>query len=203
MGPYEQGGPWNPSGITGIYRFLNRVWDILENSKLKAQNSKLQPKTKNLNLERLLNQTVKKVTEDIENFRFNTAISALMILVNEMQRAAYELNHGSVRTLLLLLAPFAPHITEELWHCVTPGVTQSVHNQKWPEYDPKLTEEEKIQLIIQINSRVRDKVEAPADISEEEAKALALKRENVRKWLEGKKIKKMIFVPKKLVNIVI
>ena len=196
MGPYEQGGPWNPSGITGIYRFLNKVWDLCRS---RTSTSSLKSGFYN----KLLHQTVKKVTEDIENFRFNTAISALMILVNKIQEKAYELDHGSIRTLLLLLAPFMPHLAEELWHCVTPGVTQSIHNQKWPEYDPGLIEEEKIQLIIQINGRVRDKIEAPVDISEEEAKALALKRENVKRWIKGKEIKKMIFVPKKLVNIVI
>ena len=208
MGPYNQGGPWNPSGLVGAYRFLNKVWELFGNSKYKIRNPKQiqNSNDQNSKLEKLLHQTIKKVTEDIENMRFNTAVSALMILVNELQAqgAAHELDHGSLRTLLLLLAPFAPHLAEELWQkCLTFHVKHSIHAQKWPEYDSKLIEEEKINLIIQINGKVRDKIEAPAGISEEEAKRLVLGREKVKTWLQGKEIKKTIFVQGKLINFVI
>jgi leucyl-tRNA synthetase len=197
MGPYSQGGSWSPNGIVGIYRFLNRIWDLCKNSKSQAPNTKQTPNPKS---QKLLHKTIKKVTEDIENFRFNTAISALMILVNEMQKQD-ENTFRPMRTLLLLLAPFAPHLAEELWLKI--GEKDSIHNQKWPEYDPKLIEEAKIQLIIQINGRVRDKVEVPINISQEEAEEIVLKREKVKKWIEGKEVKKIIFVPGKLINLVV
>lgn len=194
MGPYSQGGPWGPKGIVGVYRFLNKVWDLV------AESEKPKAKSENEKLVRLLHKTIKKVTKDIENFRFNTAISALMILVNEIQKCD-EVGPRYIKTLLLLLAPFAPHLTEELW--VSLGEKGSIHNQKWPEYNPKLIEEETFQLIIQINGQVRDKVEVPRDISEAEAKGLTLNREKVKKWIENKEIKRVIFVPGKLINIVI
>jgi leucyl-tRNA synthetase len=223
MGPYSQGGPWNPRGITGIYRFLEKVWNLI------AKNSKSQfPMTKqfrnsndqNSKLEKLLHKTIKKVTEDIENLRFNTAISALMILVNQLTASpkkksktsngagSKQLTVNHLRALLLLLSPFAPHLTEELWqqyivHSSEFNVQRSIHNQSWPKYDPKLVKEEKITLIVQINGKVRDKIEVEADVSEEKAKKLALSQEKIKKWIGDKEIKKVIFVPGKLVNIVV
>jgi len=161
----------------------------------------------NQNLERILHKTIKKVTEDIENFRFNTAISALMILVNEMAKQSI-INNQQLTILLLLLAPFVPHLTEELWkkHIIQTSdfrFQTSIHNQPWPKYDPKLVKEETIQLVIQINGKVRDKIEVKANISEDKAKKLTLGREKVKRWIEGKEIKKVIFVPGKLINIVV
>jgi leucyl-tRNA synthetase len=146
------------------------------------------------------------VTEDIENFRFNTAISALMILVNELQGKNYGIWH--LKTLISLLAPFAPHICEELWqthivHSSKFKVQSSVHFQPWPKYDPKLVKEEMITLVIQVNGKVRDKIEVEADISEEKAKELAISQERIQKWIKDKKIQKVIFVPGKLINIVV
>ncbi len=199
MGPYDQGGPWQPRGIVGIARFLDKIFNF-QFSIFNDQNSKLK---------KLLHRTIKKVTEDIENFRFNTAISALMILVNEMQKQK-GLEPEVRPTLLKLLAPFAPHFAEELWSSFAKAsedkhfdIKNSVHNQKWPKYNPKLIKEEMITLIIQVNGKVRAKTETEAGISKEKAKELALSCEKVRKWTEGKKIKKIIFVPDKLINIVI
>ena len=197
MGPYDQGGPWNPQGIVGIYRFLERIWNLV-NSNLKSQSKK---KTKNLYLEKLFHKTIKKVTEDIENLKFNTAISALMILTNEIEKDPQSLKIENWKTLIKLLAPFAPHLAEELWQRL--GGKDSVHNQKWPKYDPKLIKKEKVTLVIQINGKLRDKVDLESEISEKEAKELALKREKIKKWIEGKEIKKVIFVPGKLINIVV
>jgi leucyl-tRNA synthetase len=208
IGPFSEGGDWQDAGIQGIWRFLNKVWDL--KSKIKnprsnpfgmlrgKQKSKLQSKIQNL--ERLIHKTIKKVTEDIENLRYNTAISSLMILANEMSKQS-TINNQQLAILLKLLAPFAPHITEELWHQL--GNQDSIHNQSWPKYDPKLVKEEIVTLVIQINGKIRDKIEVKADISEEKAKELAISREKIRKWIEGKEIKKIIFVPGKLINIVI
>ena len=213
MGSYNQGGPWNPRGIVGIDRFLNKVWNLFGTAKVGDSG--------NEKIEKLLHKTVKKVTEDIENLRFNTAISTLMILINEMSVNSKQLTKNNLKTLLVLLAPFAPHFTEELWQsyiiqdsfncrAITRSkatgsefkVQNSIHNYPWSRYDPKLVKEEKIQLIIQINGKVRDKIEVNTDIPEEKAKELALAQEKVKKWIEGKSIKKVIFVPGKLINIV-
>ena len=191
MGPYNQGGPWNPNGIVGIDRFLNRVWGLFQKQiPLKGSNKH----------EKLLHQTIKKATEDIEAMRFNTAISALMILVNGLTADKEGLAKDTLKKLLLLLAPFAPHVAEELWHQL--GEKESIHCQQWPEYNPKLIKEQKIQLVVQINGRVRDKLEVDSNISKEKAEQLTLERENVKKWLSGKTVKKVIFVPDKLINIV-
>ncbi|MCL0056710.1 leucine--tRNA ligase [Dehalococcoidia bacterium] len=194
MGPADQATEWSDKGVVGCFRFLNKVWNL--KSKIKNQKSK----AKNQNLERLVHKTIKKVTEDIENFRFNTAVSALMIFAKELEKQDKILvNH--YLSLITLLSPMVPHLTEELWQRL--GHQKSIFFQSWPKYNPKLIKEEKFQLIIQINGRVRDKIEVEADISKEKAKELALWREKVRKWTEGKKIKKIVFVPGKLINIVV
>jgi len=201
MGPYNQGGPWNPKGILGIYRFLNRVYDLV-NSKLEIRNPKQIQNSNDPNpkLERLLHRTIKKVTKDIEAMRFNTAISALMILVNDLLAKKEQLTSKNLKTLLLLLAPFAPHMAEELWFQL--GEKDSIHCQKWPVYDSALIKEYRVQLIVQINGRVRDRFEVISGISREEAEGLTFKRENVKKWLSDKTVKKVVFVPNKLINIV-
>ncbi len=194
MGPFEQAISWNNQGVVGMRRFLEKVWKLSQRTENREQ------RTENNNLERLVHQTIKKVSEDIESFKFNTAISQLMVLVNAMEKQK-ELSASNYQVLLKLLSPFAPHIAEELWHQL--GSKKSIFEEEWPEYNSKLAKEEKIILIIQINGRVRDKIEATADISEKEAKELTLNREKVKKWIEGKTIKKVIFVKGRLINIVI
>ncbi len=202
MGPFEETTFWSPKGIQGCYRFLKKVWRLFEKAKIKKEKP-------NLKIKKLLHKTIKKVTQDIENFKFNTAISSLMILVNEMEKAP-TLELEDLEKLLKLLAPFAPHLAEELWQKYITKVPDSkfqikfsIHSQEWPKYDPNLVKEDKITLIIQVNGKVRDKMEVPADISEEKVKELTFKREKIKKWIEGKKIKKVIFVPKKLINLVV
>jgi leucyl-tRNA synthetase len=204
MGPYEQGGPWNPTGIVGIYRFLERVWRLFEGLESSAPANKLKDRVQKEDekLKRLIHKTIKKVTEDIENLRFNTAISSLMILVNQLSLKSKQLTENYLKTLLILLAPFTPHLAEELWQKYILQ-NSSIHNQSWPKYDPELIKEEIITLIIQVNGKVRDKVEAEASISQKEAEKLTFSRENVKKWTAGKEIKKVIFVPGKLINIVV
>jgi len=208
MGPFDQAIAWNTQGVKGVFRFLNRVWKLQE--KIKNQKSKIKNTNQNSKLDRLLHKTIKKVSEDLENCKFNTAVSALMILTNELEKQEkISLNHYS--KFLILLAPFAPHITEELWRQLGSASTKSsagkhqdsIHDEKWPKYDSELIKEEMITLIIQVNGRVRDKIEVEVNISEEKAKELVISSKKVQKWISGKEIKKVIFVPRKLINIVI
>lgn len=183
MGPYDQGGAWNPGGITGVKRFLERVW------KIKVE------KESNPNIEKSLHKTVKKVTEDIESLDFNTAIAAMMSFVNE----ADEMGEEQMKTFILLVAPFAPHFAEEVWHRMK--MKGSVHLQAWPVYDKKAIKEEKETVVVQVNGRVRAKVVLKRGsgqaVAEKEAK------KEVLKWIKDKKIKKVIFIQGKLVNFVI
>ncbi len=196
MGPFPDSIAWDTKGMVGVRRFLDKV----DRLRPKVQNSS------NTSLDRIVHQTVKKVTEDLENFKFNTAISQLMILSNEMEKQS-EIPKAHYKVLLQLLSPLAPHLTEELWQEINQPkemkLKNSIHSQKWPDYNPKLISKETIQLVIQINGKVRDKITVKTDISEKEAQELAKSQEKMQKWLEGKEIRKIIFIPKKLINIVI
>jgi leucyl-tRNA synthetase len=204
MGPFEQAIPWDEKGVVGVFRFLERIWRLSTRINLRSDTRiSLQMsanKFANDRLERLLHQTIKKVSEDIEQMKFNTAVSALMILTNEMA-AQKELPITNYQLLITLLAPFAPHLAEELWEKL--GNKKSVHLEKWPEYNPAIIIEEEIDLVVQVNGKARDTIRVKADIGEEEAKKVAMKSEKVKKWIEGKKIRKIIFVKGRLVNIVV
>ena len=195
-GPYEQGGSWNPGGMLGIKRFLERVYKLISN----ITTSDVVGTSDVLKLDRLFHQTIKKVSEDIENFRFNTAISALMILLNEAEKQN-QLSIANRRLFLKLLSPFAPHLSEEIW--MNLGNKKSVHLEKWPEYDFKLIIKENFELIIQINGKLRDKFPVESGISQKKAEKLVLSRGKVINFIAGGKIKKIIFVPDKLINIVL
>ncbi|MBU6500732.1 MAG: class I tRNA ligase family protein [Patescibacteria group bacterium] len=188
LAPFDQGGDFRDAGILGIERFLNRTWKLYESEGKKNKTSPA------------FHRAVKKVTEDIESLHYNTAISALMILLNEFEKEgiAPEEKVGFVK----LLAPFAPHMAEEIWREVL-GHKTSIHKEMWPEYDEKLIKEESFTLVIQINGKVRASVEVPIDISENRAKETALGNERVCALLDGKELKKVIYVPKKLINIVV
>ncbi len=199
LGPFMQSIAWDIDGIRGMKRFINRIYKITSKiSKSKIQNSKF---------ERLLHQTIKKVTEDIENFRFNTAISSLMILFNEIEKQP-SLEIGNWKLIIKLLAPFAPHLAEELWQQLQTTnyklqTFKSIHIEQWPKYNLKLIIEEQFELIIQINGKFKDKVAAKIGIVQKEAEELILKREKIKNAVSGQKIKKIIFVPNKLINFVI
>jgi leucyl-tRNA synthetase len=202
VGPPELDAEWNDQGVAGSFRFLGRAWRLVMEGAPKGEASEEAERE----LRRKTHQTIKKVTDDIERFHFNTAVSACMELCNAL--TAHKEAHGptpaldeGVRMLLLLLAPIAPHVTEELWTEVGDG--RSIHRQAWPEWDEELAAEEVFTLIIQVNGKVRDKVEVPVTIGEAQAKELALGREPIRRWLEGKNVKKVIYVPGRLVNIVV
>ncbi len=196
MSEYSQGGPWNPTGILGVCRFLQRVCDLTEKVKTKRVGISA---AENAAMERALHRAIKKVGEDIEEFKFNTAISTLMILTNELEKQPF-LEIKNWKIAIKLLAPFAPHLAEELWRKF--GGKKSVYAEKWPAYDQNKIAEKNFVLVVQVDGKMRDSFEAPAGISQKEAEELTLVRDNVKKWLEGKEIAKVIFVPGKLVNIV-
>ncbi|MFA7319058.1 MAG: class I tRNA ligase family protein [Parcubacteria group bacterium] len=202
--PLEDAVMWNEDNIIGVRRFLEKVWKIqykITNDKLQISNKAQNPNDQNKKLNSLIHKTIKKVGEDIENFRFNTAVSQLMILVNEMEKQE-ELSITDYELLIILLAPFAPHIAEEIFQEVL-GHKESIFLQKWPEFSETLTKDEEINLVLQVNGKVRDMVAVSADISEEEAKEIALVSEKIKKHIADKEIKKIIFVKGKLVNIVV
>ncbi|MEK7537092.1 MAG: leucine--tRNA ligase [Patescibacteria group bacterium] len=205
MGPYENGGPWDPKAIVGVFRFLNRVWNLIK-PKFQNPNDKSIPNSKiqNKELDKVFNKAIKKVGEDIENLRFNTAVSELMKLLNEIEdfiNKGFTFQVSSFKVFLKLLAPFAPHLAEELWHQI--GNKKSIHLEKWPEYNPKLIEDETVDLVIQVNGRTRDVIKAPHDLTEPQARELALASEKIKKYVSGKEIKKFIYIPNKIANIVI
>lgn len=190
MGPFDQGKSWDPHGILGINRFLNRVWNFaLENKKTKSSNGKAV---------RALHRAIKKVTHDIEHFQFNTAISALMICMNEIEKEL--LMPEEIVKFLKLCFPFAPHISQELAQQL--GHKKLLDHESWPKYDEAMLVEDMITLAIQVNGKLRDTIEVSAHIKEDEAKKLALASEKVKTSMQGKEPKKVIYVPRKIVNIV-
>ncbi len=214
IGPFNEEGqyPWDLGGIVGIRRFLEKVWKIaqkIQNKPTKKQKEESYPATQNLELENLLHKTIKKVSEDIENYKFNTAISAMMIFINELEKKLEhtpEVSKGAFDTFLKLLAPFAPHITEQIWsqlHLQSESTTKSIHLEKWPEYDELKIKEKNIVIAVQINGKIRAQFETNIDIKENQAKEKALSLIKIQKWLTGKKIKKIIFVPNKIINFVV
>jgi len=194
MGPFSQSVAWSMSGVSGVRRFLEKVWKLQE----KATRDKKQ-ETKN-EMQILLHKTIKKVTDDIENFRFNTAISQLMILVNAMEKEK-ELSVIDYCLLITVLSPFAPHISEEIWNKF--GHKESIFKESWPIADEKYLKEEEIEMVVQVNGKLRDRIFVAPDVTEDEAKETALESEKVKAFTDGKEIKKVIFVPEKLINIVI
>ena len=195
-GPFSQGGDFRDEGVSGITRFLNRILKLRE---------KVRGYDETASNPVLLHKTIKKVTQDIEFLRYNTAISALMILVNDFE-SRDVLSKIEYDVLLKLMAPFAPHLVEELWQDINEqkfSKKNSVHLQSWPNYDPEQLKEDTYVLVIQINGKVRGKVRVSAGISEEEAKEGALKQVFVRPYLEGKEMEKFIFVPGRLINFVL
>lgn len=195
IGPFEQMIPWDIKGVKGVRRFLEKVWKL-------ADKTIVSPKEKSSsNLEKVLHKTIKKVSEDIESLKFNTAVSSLMGFSNDWQADKDGLKKKDLEKFLKILSPFAPFLAEELWsQAEFKGICC---NQKWPKYNPKLIIEKKIILVVQINGKVRDRIEVDADISEEKAKELALSQEKIIEWIKGKKIKKAIFIPGKLINFVV
>src|SRR3989338_8228792 len=221
MGPFSDSIAWNSDNLMGAKRFLEKVWRIF--SKTQSIENKTQIKSNPLTcgqntnkiLEKLLHQTIKKVTEDIENFKFNTAISSLMIFINELQKeqkniSTYKfMNANKVRyfsfqdlnsKFLLLLAPFAPHLAEELWNKL--GNKQSIHLEAWPKYNKSLILEEKVNIIVQVNGKTRAIISIDKDANENVVKKIALQNENIKKWVSNDLAIKTIFARNKIINFI-
>jgi leucyl-tRNA synthetase len=197
MGPLEAMKPWSTRGVEGVTRFLERVWRLMVDEQGRLSTA-IVPTAPSLNHQRLLHQTIKKVTEDIEALRFNTAISQMMIFTNEMTKAQQR-PRSVIEPFVLLLSPFAPHVAEELWSVL--GHHPSVSHQPWPIFDPALTVSERMTIPIQVNGRLRTKLDVAADTSRDEIERLA--RAEAAEWLQGKEPKKTIYVEKKLINFVV
>ncbi len=190
--PLEDEVMWNEDNIVGVRRFLDKVWKLQEKSiNIDESDNKIKI---------LLNKTIKKVSEDIENFRFNTAISQMMILVNAMEKKE-KISAVDYESLIAMLSPFAPHITEEIWEAL--GNKESIFLQAWPKADEKYLQDEEIEMVVQVNGKVRDRLMVAHDVTEDEVKETALESEKVKIFTEGKEIRKIIFVPGKLINIVV
>jgi leucyl-tRNA synthetase len=198
LAPFEQGGDFRDAGILGIERFLHRVWKLGQTHVAEQVSPDGDAQRKN---EHALHQAIKKVTEDIETLNYNTAISALMICLNEFEKGAPPSRDG-FSVFAKLLAPFAPHIAEEIWRTLL-GHKTSIHREQWPAYNPKLIASDTFTLVIQVNGKVRDSVEVPPDITEAHAKEIALQRERVRQFVGKAEPKNVIYVRGRLINIVI
>jgi leucyl-tRNA synthetase len=187
--PPETELEWDDQGVAGAFKFLNRVWRIQGNLEEESDET----------LVRAMHKTIKKVTEDIEAFKFNTAIASLMELTNSIYQLGADKEVFS--NLVILLSPFAPHFAEELWQVL--GHREGILKARWPGYNSDLLIEARVTIVIQVNGKLRAKVEVPADISEDELKKLVLADEKLKPWIQDKPLKNFIIVPQKLVNIVI
>jgi leucyl-tRNA synthetase len=207
MGPLEQMKPWSTRGVEGVARFLARVWRLLM-AENQAGEWELSRKVKHVDAtkaqQKLLHATIKKVTQDIESFSFNTAISQMMIFVNAFTNVE-KIPLSAMRTFLILLNPFAPHISSELWERLSAefgAARGDVTEQSWPAYDERLLIEDEVEIVIQINGKLRDRIKMPIAATEGELKAAALASPNIQARVAGKTVRNVIVVPKKLVNIV-
>ena len=207
MGPFSQSISWNTNGVVGMRKFLEKVWKL--SAQINTEEGRINTETQNnKKIQTLLHKTIKKVTEDIENFRFNTALSQLMILVNAMEKeyaksatTKAHMRKEDYEKLLLILSPFAPHLAEELWQKL--GNENSIFLQTWPVADEKYLKDEEIEMVVQVNGKVRERLLVAIDVTEDEVKETALENEKVKIFTDGKEIKKIIFVPEKLINIVV
>ncbi len=196
--PLDEEIAFKEEGVKGVYRFLEKVWKLFQNKKFIDCGGGCEEVPKELPV--LLHKTIKGVTEDIEEMKFNTAISKLMIFINEFSKHK-NIPRGAMEKFLILLSPFAPFITEELWSEL--GHKDSIFDQEWPKYNPEMIKEEEVELVVQVNGKLRDKIKVPADISEDEAKEKALASEKIKKYTDGKEVRKVVFVKGRLINIVV
>ncbi len=199
MGPLEAIKPWSMQGVEGVHRFLQKLWRAVIDRDTGELDKAVQQTEANEDTLRLLNQTIKKVGDDIESFGFNTAISAMMILVNHLSRETVR-PKAVIEKLVLILAPFAPHIAEELWERLGHG--ESLAYEIWPEYDKELIKEKEIELAVQVKGKIKDRIVVSADADEEQIKQKALSCEKVIAAMAGKEPRKIIVIKSRLVNIV-
>lgn len=219
IGPFDQAVSWSSEGIVGPRRFIEKVWRIGMKVKASSESKfsgprvafaeskleKARPDRENLDsdyakFQTLMHKTIKKVTEDIESMSFNTAVSSMMVLANEMDKMEY-VNEKDFKMFLQVLSPFVPYVTDELWNIL--GEKKSIHISKWPKYDPKKIVEESIKIVIQVNSKIRAEMTIGKDMTEDEVKEMALSEKAIGVWIAGKEIKRVIYVKDRLVNIVV
>jgi leucyl-tRNA synthetase len=193
MGPWVDGADWDAAGIEGVHRFLRRVWEM-------SQSQAEPPGQRDPDVDRAVHRTIAKVTDDLQEYSFNTAVAAMMELSNVLQHARGPSRDEGVATLLLLLAPFAPYMTEELWE--RRGGRDSIHRQSWPAFDPAIAAANEVTLVVQIDGKVRDRITTAAGISQSDAEKLAKASPKVKAALDGREPERTIFVADRLVNFV-
>ena len=206
IGPYDQDAPWDQRGVPGTYRFLNRTWNLVQEYLENSQVEISEEGQKEILV--VAHKTIKKVTQDIEHDKFNTAVSAMMQAVNSYFKLKETYSIGksetwkfAVESLLQILAPFAPHITDELWREI--GHTSTIHVDNWPNYDEKYLFTDSINIVVQINGKLRANIEVPIDSEEQEVVEKAKADQNVANHLQNKEVRKVIYVPRKIVNFVV
>ena len=205
LGPWDQGGDWSDRGIHGLHRFFNRVWSIVLDTQDARADAGSAP-SEEREIQRLTHRTIARVTDDVERFRFNTMLAALMEFTNALAPIAEGKAVGTpvwqeaMRSLLLLLAPIAPHISEELWFRL--GLPYSIHQQSWPVWEEALAAEETVTVVVQVNGKVREKLTVPVNVSREAVQDLALNSDRVRRYVHGVSISNVVYVPGRLLNIV-
>ena len=195
LGPIDQAKPWNTAGITGTFSFLNKFWNLFHENEKFIVNDKGPSK----DALKILHKTIKKVTSDIENFSFNTSVSAFMICVNELTSLSCN-NRSILEDLCVLLSPFAPHICEELWRNL--GNPESISSVNYPIFNPEFVKENNIEYPVSFNGKLRFKINFDITMEEDQIKKIILKHEKTSKYLGNKDVKKVIIVPKKIINIV-
>jgi leucyl-tRNA synthetase len=205
MGPFDQGGTFRPDNLEGVRRFLNRFWTLVSESWV--ENPDGEESSESMAVERLRNKIIKRVSEELSNFRFNTALATLMECNNALIKQQNEpvarstAYRDTLETMILLLAPMAPHISEELWHLT--GHSGSIHTTDWPEFDEALTQDEIFTLVVQVNGKVRERIQVAADTSEQDIRMLALNNPRVASFIGEATVQKVIYVPGRLINIVV
>ena len=203
IGPLSVSAPWQTRGVEGVYRFLQRVWRLAIAENTGEPNGKLTdaPVDSDPELWKVINQTIKDVTEDTESIdKMNTAISYMMVFVNAATQAT-TVPKETMKTFLRLLAPYAPHIAEEIWERF--GESELIAYAAWPTYDPEVLKRETVTIVVQVNGKLRSRIELPVDATNEEVEEAALADERIQKHIEGKTVRKFIVVPNRLANIVV
>ncbi|MBQ7097773.1 MAG: class I tRNA ligase family protein, partial [Clostridia bacterium] len=192
IGAFDQATPWSMNGVKGCYKFLERVWNL--------QNILVDGDSYSKELETSLHKTIKKVTDDYNRMKFNTGIAALMAFINDVMKVE-RINKAEFKTFITLLNPVAPHITEELWQLA--GFEGVLSDTTWPVYDEAKTVDDEIEVVVQINGKIRDKMMIAADLNPQQMQEVALGSDKIKALIDGKQVVKVIAVPKKLINIVV
>jgi leucyl-tRNA synthetase len=205
IGPFEAGGSFKAENLEGVWRFLNRFWNVVSESWVEGSVDTRET-AESRSIEQLRHKTIKRVTDDISHFRFNTALAALMEANNVLVKMQSEpaartaTYRKALETMMQLLAPLAPHITEELWQQT--GHDGSIHVSEWPSFDEAMTQDSTFTLVIQVNGKIRDRIEVPATISENEVRKIAMSNEKAIAFIGDATVQKVIYIPGRLINIV-